>query len=120
MLVLLSGCSRDGSGSNFESLSGVVESRNPSGELAVRLLSAGGADAIVRQCVITNDSEVYINGQFRDVDAIRPGDSIELVGYPDHDRFAISLIYIRRPEPPAALPELLARPLPAPSQSQPE
>ena len=47
-------------------------------------------------CVVTNDSEIYINDCFRGIEDIRVGDAIELAGYRDRERFVVSLGNITR------------------------
>ena len=65
-------------------------------------------------CDVTKDSEIYINDALSRLEAIEPGDAIEMVGYPDPNprlgRFVVSYAHVlpgngqRRAEPAAGAP----------------
>ncbi len=111
--MLLAGCSNEPARYRHELLVGVVDAVQPeTGRLVVRGPSPrGGTEEDVSvACLLTNDSELYINDKFSNFDAIRFGDSIEVIGYrradPPPERLVVSLAYITRHEPPPRAPDL--------------
>ncbi len=94
--LLLTACSRHDAASHFKAIEGVVVSRSAAGDLSIRLLDQDDDEPETQRCVLTNDSEIYVDGKFCPVEEIRTGDPIELLGYRDQDRFAVSLANIRR------------------------
>lgn len=107
------GCGRQSPSIRHEVLSGTVESaEGATGQLSLRT-TVPHPTAVHDQkvaCLLTNDAEVYINGVFSGREAIRTGDSIELIGYrdpePPAERFIVSLAHIERPLPPPPEPDL--------------
>ena len=57
-------------------------------------------------CVVTKDSEIYMNDCFSGLGEIEVGDLIESIGYRDHDRFILSLVSVTRNQSEPPLPEL--------------
>ncbi len=120
------GCEPAPSAPHYEVLAGTVIACYPqTGELTLRTgPQSPGTPAEQRVfCVVTRESEVYINDRFASLDQIRIGDAVELVGYVDRDRqlsqFVVSLAYVRHPQPPPPDPEsLLAPPATRPRQEQ--
>lgn len=102
------GCTRAGTQSGYEVLQGTVRAVNAeTGELAARVERESGELLAGRDvaCVITKDTEIYIDDRFSAVGEIAEGDPIELVGYRDGDRFVISFAsVIRRAARPAPDP----------------
>jgi hypothetical protein len=113
LLILPVGCGRQSAAYRHEVLNGTVESADgATGQLTLRTAvphQTGVQDQKVA-CLLTNDAEVYINGMFSGREAIRAGDSIELIGYrdpePPAERFIVSLAHIGRRLPPPSEPDL--------------
>jgi hypothetical protein len=127
ILALAIGCERPRNPHTYTVLSGTVLSRHSeTGELLVELSPTSahrfGSDRI--QCVVTKDSEIYINDVFRTLEDIQLGDPIELIGYRESERrlerFVVTLARSEHPLPPPALPPELSAPAPADEpQTQP-
>jgi hypothetical protein len=83
------------------------------GELTVRVSrrSAQGPTEETIYCVVTRDSEIYINDKFSSIEEIQLGDAVELVGYDDPNprlqRFVVSFAYFDHPLPAPPPPELV-------------
>ena len=62
-------------------------------------------------CVITDDSETYIDEKFSSVEDVRIGDRISLIGYLDPSprlrRFVVSYARIRRSPKSPAVPDFI-------------
>jgi hypothetical protein len=109
-LTLLSGCGRPADTDRYVAPGGRVISVLPNtGEMVVRPFAGSnapaGSDAPL-SCVITKDSELYVNDRFSVIEEISPGDWVELVGYwdrsPPLERFVVSYAYVRRTQTPAS------------------
>lgn len=107
--LVLAGCQPPPARHTYAVLAGEVLSCHPrTGELTMRAAGAlrRGDDTVY--CVLTQDSEIYINDRFSAIDAISIGDSIELVGYrdarPPLERFVVSFAHVARAEPMAPAP----------------
>jgi hypothetical protein len=124
-LGLGTGCEQRGKPQHYETLTGRVLGRQTdTGELSVsvpRRIPGKPAEQTVF-CVVTKDSEIYVNDMLRSMEAIDVNDAIELVGYYDSDprqeRFVVSFAYIDRRELPPPLPDL--PPPPTQPTTQPE
>jgi len=118
--VLLCGCSEHESPSDYLAFSGTIRGLDAeTGELFVR------ADERVRgwrtdrdiPCVVTKDSEIYVNDRFSQFADIRITDRFTLAGYRDKDHLAVTMLRVDRPEAPP--PEPVLTPATAP-QEEPE
>lgn len=108
---MLNGCARQTGAQPVDALSGaVVETRPGTGELSVRVRSPRGGERTVR-CMVTNDSEIYINDMLSTLDDVEAGDPIRLLGQRDAGATspAIVVTYARiaREHAPPAPPEFL-------------
>lgn len=109
MLVWLTGCTRQEQQQPYQVFSGRVKALDvETGELFVRPDEAPRPWRSDRNvpCVVTKDSEIYINDRFSDIDDIRVGDRLELVGYRDADRFVVTFAEISRAQRPPPEPNL--------------
>lgn len=121
-LLLLVGCSREGTHSPYQVFVGTVKALDlETGELFVRAERAPSDWRIDRNipCVVTKDSEVYISDQFSEIGEIVVGDSVTLVGFRDAGRFVVSFADVTRSQPEAPLPALSAPPT-EPAAADPE
>ena len=97
----------------YSVLAGHVAACHPdTGELTIRgprRSSTGPAEAVT-YCLVTRDTEIYINDRFSSIEEIQIGDAVELIGRPDSDpqleRFVISFAYLDQPLPSPPTPEL--------------
>lgn len=110
-LGLLGGCERAAAPRLYQTLAGWVVARHAgTGELLVRVGGSGPAREQTVFCVVTKDSEIYVNDMFTTIEAVRIGDAIEVVGYPDPDprqeRFVVSCARIERDLPAPPIPDL--------------
>ena len=82
------------------------------GELTIRgpRRTTSGPTNAVTYCLITRDTEIYINDRLSAIEDIQIGDAIELIGRPDPDpqleRFVVAFAYLDQPLPEPPLPEL--------------
>jgi hypothetical protein len=119
LLVLLAvaaltvGCESRDAISRYETLIGTVVTRDAdTGELTVRTPAPRGAASSHRSdlCVVTEDTEIYLNDKFSLIGAIAVGDIVELIGYrdphPRPERFVVSFAVVNRDEPAPAPPDL--------------
>ncbi|MGE0479652.1 MAG: hypothetical protein AB7Q17_04175 [Phycisphaerae bacterium] len=111
----LAGCEAERNLSPPETFSGVVASRDAQlGELVVQVRGPGGPrQPATRLCVVTKDSEIYLNGQLITLDRVEPGDTVELFVTRDHaagmERFAVMFAQVARPGPTPVPPPLPRR-----------
>jgi hypothetical protein len=124
---LNAGCERTRSPRQYATLTGhVLACHTDTGELSVRVprKQPGTPSEQPIFCVITKDSEIYVDDMFSTMAAIEVNDTIELVGYHDPDprqeRFVVSFAYVDRQLPPPPLPELPPPTTQATSQPQEE
>lgn len=94
------GCEHATSAHRYSVLNGqVVDAHPETGELTVRVERRNLRDVEPEsiECVVTKDSELYVNGRFAHFDATCVGDPVELVGYNDPNprsgRFVVSFAY---------------------------
>jgi hypothetical protein len=105
----------------------VVACHTDTGELSIRASRRtvnGPAEQIV-YCLVTRDSEIYVNDKFSSIEEIQLGDAVELVGRrdpaPQLERFVVSFAYFDHPLPPPPRPELTPAPEPpAPDTPSPQ
>lgn len=114
-LVVAAGCERSAAPPEYRAVSGSVEACQPdTGELTVRQppreLRTRGDEPL--HCVITKDSEIYVNDRFTTIRDIETGDRVELIGYrdpsPQQERFVVTYGYVLHPLEKPPLPEILA------------
>lgn len=98
--LAIAGCDHPAPAPRYLVQSGTVTTCSfDTGELtiATRQRTAGPPRAETVDCVVTKDSEVYVNGRFARFDAINVGDAVTLVGYQDPNprsgRFVVSYAY---------------------------
>jgi hypothetical protein len=104
----------------YNVLAGKVVACHPdTGELTVRVSrrTVEGPAEHTLYCVVTRDSEIYVNDKFSAIDEIQLGDAVELVGYrdpnPQLERFVVSFAYFDHPLPAPPRPELTPASAPA-------
>ncbi len=108
-VVMLSGCGRESRRQDYRTLTGVVtERRADTGELSVSFKAAGEREPSIVSCLMTRDSEVYINDRLGSIEDVRIGDILAIIGYyepdPEPARFVISYGRIRRPSSSSSSP----------------
>lgn len=112
-VVWAAGCERQRQVNRYTVLAGKVVACHPdTGELSVlaaRRTAAGPTEQTV-YCLVTDDSEIYVNDKFSSIEEIQLGDTVELIGYrdsePQLERFVVSFAYFDHPLPPPPRPEL--------------
>jgi hypothetical protein len=122
MLCSAIGCSRQEPQSDYNAFTGTVRALDPdAGEVFVRTNRAPAGWRTDRDipCVVTKDSEIYINDRFSEFQDIRYGDTAKLVGYRDKDHFVVTFLIVARSEPAPPLPELAEPPTSRPTEDQP-
>lgn len=115
-LALLSGCRPPSQPGGYVVQSGTIEAlRTDSSELTLRTTAAaagGRAKSDSVACLLTNDSEIYLNDRVVPIGELEAGDSVELIGYfesqnPRSPRFVVSQAFVHRDEPPPPDPIVL-------------
>jgi hypothetical protein len=113
LLVATAGCEQSQPPADYDVITGTVErTRAETGELTIRPRNpwTTGTDEPPLQCLITNDTEIYVDDRFSSFDAIQYGDKVELIGHPDPsprgERFVVTLAHIERNEPAPPPPDL--------------
>jgi hypothetical protein len=113
----LGGCERSATPSYFSVVRGAVKSVNhETGDLSVdaRRRTSRGEIVISEYCLLTKDSEIYINDRFAPISQVLIGDQVELIGCRDTtmgvDRFHVTYAHFNRPLPPAPPPLVAAAP----------
>lgn len=111
-MVCSAGCNRDQVSPRYETLTGVVTLWSAdAGELTVRV-NAPSASPSERTCIVTKDSEVYVNDRLAGPDSIAVGDAVSVIGYRNaaarDDRVVVSTARLERPLPPPSRPDFLA------------
>ncbi|MFN0136291.1 MAG: hypothetical protein ACKVS9_09265 [Phycisphaerae bacterium] len=99
-VAALVGCDRPAPAHRYLVLAGVVTAcAYETGELAVTVSrrTAGGPSEEAIDCVVTKDSEIYVNGRFAQFSEIALRDAVTLIGYndanPRSSRFVVSYAY---------------------------
>jgi hypothetical protein len=118
--VCIAGCEPPITPHQYSVVSGkVVTCRTDTGELSVRgtrRTADGPVDETI-YCLITRDTEIYVNDKFSSISEIKIGDAVELIGHRDPDpqleRFVVSFAYFDHPLPPPPRPELVPASAPA-------
>ena len=105
---LTAGCGGSPGTPRYETLTGVVVTCKPEmGELLVRVVLSGESAEV--PCQVTRDSELYINDGLAQIEEIRAGDAVELIGYRDDNasiaRFVVSAANVARAVRWPAAPE---------------
>jgi hypothetical protein len=115
LAAALTGCERSTAPSYFSVLRGAVRSVNQeTGELSVDAVrrTSRGESITTEYCLLTKDSEIYINDRFASIGQLMIGDQVELIGCRDAtagvDRFHVTYAQINRPVPPAPPPLIAA------------
>ncbi|TWT41226.1 hypothetical protein RAS1_39200 [Phycisphaerae bacterium RAS1] len=110
--LVIAGCQRLTPPSAFETCWGRVEDRNlENGEWSVRVTQSRQAalhDHVIT-CVVTKDSEIYVNDLLRPIDAVQVGDDVQVVLYAEAagpERYVVSTAQVRKDLPPPPLPKL--------------
>ena len=112
------GCERSVGAPTYQAVGGVVEAcQLETGEMTVRLTGREARSSEEKlHCVITKDSEIYVNDRFTKLQDIEVGDRVELIGYrdpsPQQERFVVTYAYglhaMERPAMPAVLSAAIA------------
>lgn len=113
-VMLLGGCQRPAPTHAYRVLTGTVILCNAeTGELTV-LVTPGTRRRLHKDrvhCVLTEDSEVYVNDRFSSLHEVRVGDKVEIIGYREPDRrlesFVVGTASFQQPLPPPVVPEIL-------------
>ena len=119
-LLAVAGCERQQVPDHYSLLAGkIVACHTDTGELHVRGLrrTEDGPAEYTLYCLITRDSEIYINDRVSSIEDIQIGDAVELVGrrdaVSDADRFIVAFAYFDHPLPAPPRPELAPASAPA-------
>ncbi|MEW6249351.1 MAG: hypothetical protein AB1716_01790 [Planctomycetota bacterium] len=115
----LAGCTAEPTRYRHELVSGEVWAVQPeSGRLVV--YGAGlrpDDDQEEVACVLTGEPELYINDKYSSWDALRVGDAIEVIGYPDRrpnaEGLVVCLALVTRSDAPVPPPDLEPSALPS-------
>lgn len=122
----LAGCDEPPTRNFYRTIRGAVVACQPTtGELAVRVeqVTSGAAPSETVNCIVTSDSEMYINDKISSLSDIQLGDEIELVGYWERgelEKFVVSFASVDHPLPPPARPALKPPPEPTTQATQPQ
>ena len=108
----LVGCDRPQASHGYTVLAGTVMNCNAeTGELSLELRDQPARKWTGRvPCVLTKDSEIYVNDRFSTLLEIQVGDSVEVIGYPEKNRletFVVAFAYVEQPGPQVKTPPLL-------------
>lgn len=111
--LVAAGCSRPReTGGSYLIFGGTVRERSPeTGKLHVVVSEPRGSDWIGRtlECVVTSDSELYLNDRFTGLADVQERDSVQVIGYFDRneqDQFWVTQADVTRPMPPPPVPVL--------------
>ena len=112
IVVAAPGCDRDSRGQQYETETGVVTQRyTNTGEIAVSSDRPRNAERPFISCIITRDSEIYVDDRLSSIEDVRIGDRITMVGYREQEagleHFIISYGRIRRSSPSSVPPEFM-------------
>lgn len=119
----LTACDDPRSVQHYEVVQGmVVAVHADTGEVSVEIPQGPVPRAETRSrvlsCIVTRDTELYLNDMFASIDAVEPGDRIQVIGSrdpdPQLDRLAVHTAYVLRAVPPASDPPAALRAVPDP------
>lgn len=127
LVLCAAGCREPGGSTHYEVFGGTVETlRADTFDLTIRPGDewAGRVPGPAVSCLLTKNTEIYINDRFSRFDAIAIGDGVELIGYFEDaaaggQRYVVSFAYITRNEPLPPAPDL-SLPAPQPETQQEE
>lgn len=126
-VLLCAGCEEPAPPHRYMVLTGRVLSCNPeSGELTMRADRVAETRIQARRvhCVLTKDSELYVNDRFSSPHALGAGDAIEVIGYREPDRrldtFVVVQAHVQQPQPRPVVPAVLTEPLATADTTAPE
>lgn len=111
-LATLGGCGRQASSQRYETLAGQVLSIQPeTGELEARVMNPSTAESgQTIHCVVTRDTEIYVNDRASSIRDVAVGDRVELIGYRASDprvaSFIVSFAFVDHPLTWPPVPEL--------------
>lgn len=108
LLCIAGACRPPSAPSGYITLTGLVQTmRSEVADFTLRLTTAPPAvrakgDTIA--CITTEDTEIYLNDRAMSLEVVRPGDTVELVGYIEPEnprglRFVVTFAFIKRDEP---------------------
>ena len=122
--LAIAGCEDERTPARFSVFSGKVLSYHAeTGEMTVRGARRRDRDGQEHtiHCLITRDSEIYINDMLCSIDDIQLGDAVEMIGREDASAdpmsFLVSYAYIEHPTTPAPPPDLTPASAPATQES---
>jgi len=114
LALLATGCDQQSATSEYRVVNGTVVrlAADTDCEMTVQIDAAEaqreGRDTVT--CLLTNDTEVYVNDRFSDLDDIVMGDAVQLIGYrksnPRGERFVLAYAKVTRNDPPPPPPNL--------------
>lgn len=111
----LGGCGRSESGAGrYQTVLGVVAGRwTDTGRMSVRVVRGRGESRTEQEieCVVTADSELYLNERFAGLSEVSVDDKVQVFGYFDRTdarQFWVTLAYVTRQKEPAPFPRLAA------------
>ncbi|MBL8881039.1 MAG: hypothetical protein JNG88_18135, partial [Phycisphaerales bacterium] len=115
--MIAAGCDDARSVRVYEFLQGTVSAVHvDTGEISVEFVTPGTNRTRVLSCVVTRDTELYLNDLATSLARIAPGDAIQVIGVREPDprleRLAIATAYVAREEPAAPVPPLALRAAP--------
>lgn len=107
--LLITACEQEPGVPDYQALAGKVLATYPdTGELAIRTMD-NAADRTVA-CVVTGDSEIYVNDKLAALSDIQIGDPVEFIGYfdpnPRLEKFVVTFAYFEHTQPPPPRPDL--------------
>lgn len=112
-VLCATGCEPPRPPGRYSVLAGKVIACHPdTGELTVRgsRRTVEGPTEETVYCLITRDSEIYVNDRFSSIEEIQIGDTVELIGRrdpnPQLERFVVSFAYFDHPLPAPPRPQL--------------
>lgn len=115
LLGAVGGCEERRVPARYSVLVGRVIACQPAtGELTVRVSrrTPSGPVEETLYCLVTRDSEIYVNDKLSSLGEIQIGDAVELIGRRESGatprRFVIAMAYFERPLPPLPPPPPLA------------
>lgn len=101
LALLPAGCERAATPPRYEVFNGSVVSRQTdTGALTVARPAARSAEPREVACIVTSDSEIYVNDRLSTIGEIRRGDAVEIFGYRDPNPrlagFVVTVAYVTR------------------------